>query len=105
MDRIKLLKEYLIGEPNDDFLNYALALEYQKHNKLDEAEKVFNEIILRNANYLPSYYQLGKTYETKMEFEKAKMIYQKGIEIAMMQKNMKTLQELKEALLTLDISD
>ena len=92
----------LKNEPYDSFLNYALALEY---NKLDEPQKAIDlieKLLDRDKNYLGAYYQLGKIYENNLQLDKARDVYNKGIIIAQQQKNNKTREELKRAILILD---
>jgi tetratricopeptide (TPR) repeat protein len=100
--RIELINAMLVKEPNDDFLNYALALEYIKENNFNKAIEIFTRLILASPQYLASYYQLGKLHESAGEKETAVSIYTKGIEIARQQKNTKTLSELNEALTLLE---
>ncbi|HSH66614.1 MAG TPA: hypothetical protein VLB84_12685 [Bacteroidia bacterium] len=100
--RLEQLKKMLETEPNDSFLNYALALEHARVNEITEAIRLIEEIIARDANYLGAYYQLGKYYELSSNPAKAIEIYKKGIELAKQQKNRKTQLELNEALLQLE---
>lgn len=102
MARIDQIKELLNNEPQDSFLNYALALEYAKENELKKAIDIIERIIERDENYLASYYQLAKFYEENTETEKARDAYAKGITIAKLQRNFKTLNELNEAVQLLD---
>lgn len=105
MDRIKLLKQYLEKEPLDDFLNYALALEYQKSNDLSATIEILTALLKRNPQYLAAYYQLGKTYEQAGLIENAIETYRQGKIIAQAQNDKKTLGELNEALLMLDVEE
>lgn len=100
--RLEQLKKMLEAEPNDSFLNYALALEHARVNEITEAIRLIEELIARDANYLGAYYQLGKYYELSSNPAKAIEIYKKGIELAKQQKNRKTQLELNEALLQLE---
>jgi len=95
--RIEQLQEFLKEDSNDSFLTYALALEYVRVEKYDIARDCFLKLIEDDENYIASYYQLGKLYESLNEVEKAKEIYKKGIEIAKKIENKKTLLELQEA--------
>jgi len=88
----------LKSEPLDPFLNYALAMEYAAANDLKKAIEILEDVLLKDENYLAVYYQLGKYYEQIEELEKAISIYQRGIVVARLQKNNKTLGELNEAL-------
>ncbi len=99
MSRIEQLKQMLQAEPNDLFLNYALALELVKQENFSEAISTFQFIIEKDKNYLAAYYQLGKAYEEISDTEKAKHAYTLGIAIAKEQKNTKTLSELNSALM------
>lgn len=100
--RLEQLKKMLETEPDDSFLNYALALEYAKNNDMTKAIQVMENIIYLDVNYLGAYYQLGKYYEFIQQTEKAIETYKKGVEIAKLQKNRKTQSELNEAILQLE---
>lgn len=92
----------LKSEPNDSFLNYALALEYAKMDDVQKAIDLIETLLLKDENYLGAYYQLGKYYEQISEIEKAAEIYKKGLSIARQQKNNKASGELNEALWMLE---
>ena len=102
MTRLQQLEEMLRNEPNDAFLNYALALEFAKINQVEKAIDIIEIILGRDENYLGAYYQLGKFYEQNLQPEKAVEIYQRGIEIARKFNNKKTLEELNIALQILE---
>ena len=100
--RIDQLKEMLKNEPEDSFLNYALALEYAKAGDQKKAIELIEALLSRNKNYLGAYYQLGSLYEQITDIQRAVITYEKGIIIAQQQQNRKTLGELKQALMLLD---
>ena len=102
MLRINQLLELLKQEPDDQFLNYALALEYAKADDKPNAISIIENILNKDENYLGGYYQLGQLLEQTGNIEKAKIVYSKGIEIARRQKNNKTMGELNTALDMLD---
>ncbi len=89
-------------EPNDSFLNYALALEYAKADDVNTAIELIENLLRRDEKYLGAYYQLGKYYEQVQNNEKAIETYQKGAGIAKLIKNNKALGELNEALWMLE---
>jgi Tfp pilus assembly protein PilF len=95
--RIEQLQEFLKEDSNDSFLRYALALEYVRVEKNDTARDIFLKLIKEDKNYIATYYQLGKLYESLNDSGKAKEIYKKGIKIAQKSENKKTLLELQEA--------
>ena len=95
--RIEQLQEFLKDDISDSFLQYALALEYVRVKENDIARDCFLKLIKEDKNYVASYYQLGKLYESLNEVEKAMGVYKNGIEIAQKIENKKTLLELQEA--------
>ena len=63
MSRINILKGFLETDPNDSFSRYALALEYVKANQHDEAVREFETVTTNDADYVATYFQLGKKYQ------------------------------------------
>jgi len=82
MDRIQKIKEFLLQQPNDSFLQHALALEYIKLGNDEEAKKLFQEILNRDPSYIGSYYHLAKLFERNQQLEDAIKVYEKGMEEA-----------------------
>ena len=80
--RLEQLQQMLLQEPNDEFLQYAIAIEYFSANNFEKAIDCFKNILQVNADYLASYYQLGKCFEELKQYDNAKSIYTKGIELA-----------------------
>jgi len=48
LSRIEKLLEYIKQNDKDSFLQHALALEYIKIDRDEEARNVFNELLLEN---------------------------------------------------------
>lgn len=82
MGRIEKLLEFMRAADKDSFLQHALALEYIKIGKDEEARKLFNEILLREPTYIGSYYHLGKLLERAGDTAKAIRVYERGMEEA-----------------------
>jgi tetratricopeptide (TPR) repeat protein len=74
----KMIDEASISDP-DLFYNFGL-LSF-KNDKIDEAISFFEKCILRDDKYYEAYYQLGLAYTNKGDLEKAKINFQKVIEI------------------------
>jgi Tfp pilus assembly protein PilF len=100
--RIEMLKQYIAEDSADLFSQYALALEYAKTGSNAEAVKILEDVLEKDANYLAAYYQLGKMHEQSGSIQPAKEVYEKGILIAQQQRNIKTLNELRSALDSLE---
>ena len=82
MNRIHKLKEFLSSNPNDSFLQHALALEYIKAGDDAAARQLFETILLRDPNYIGSYYHLAKLLERTGEEKLAIEWYEKGMTAA-----------------------
>lgn len=79
MNRIEKLKEFLIVNPADSFVQHALALEYVKLGNDEEARKLFENILNADENYIGSYYHLAKLLERISTNEEAVKWYEKGM--------------------------
>jgi tetratricopeptide (TPR) repeat protein len=100
-----MIQDMLKKNPEDSFLNYAVALEYRKNGNAVKAIEMMEHLLSFDENYLGAYYQLGKLYEEKDNMPKAISTYKRGKEVAKVQEDRKTLSELSEALLILDEDD
>ena len=98
MSRIEQLRSFIADDPTHIFLKYALALEYAANEMVEEAIVELRSLKELSSDYLPLYYQLGKLYEKSGNIQLAMDAYQAGIPIAQVQKNTRTLSELKSAL-------
>jgi Tfp pilus assembly protein PilF len=97
MERIEKLKEYLLKEPNDAFLQHALALEYIKTGNDPDARKLFEEILQRDPAYIGSYYHLARLLERTGEQEQAIIVYEQGMLQAKQAGDMHAYNELQAA--------
>lgn len=79
MDRIERLKEFLKANPNDSFVQHALALEYIKAGDDNTARQLFERVLQRDENYVGSYYHLGKLKERNGDTQGAIAVYEKGM--------------------------
>ena len=102
ISRLRHIQEMLKNEPDDSFLNYALALEYAKENDIKKAIELIERVLVRDENYLGAYYQLGKYYEQTDLLPEAVITYKRGVVIAQQKNDRKTLNELNEALMMLE---
>ncbi len=97
MDRIEKLNNFLAQTPNDCFLNHALALEYIKLGNEEEAKKCFEKNLLNDANYLATYYHLGKLLERNQQEKEAMKLYEQGMVVAKKAGDMHSYSELQSA--------
>ena len=97
MDRIVKLKELLSQDPEDSFLQHALALEYIKLGNDNEGKKIFEALLAREPGYIGSYYHLAKLLERNGNSDGAIIIYEKGMEEAKKTGDNKAYGELRAA--------
>ena len=79
IDRTARLKDLLKANPEDSFLQHALALEYIKAGDEAGARQLFESILLKDPAYIGSYYHLGKLLERTGETALAIEWYEKGM--------------------------
>ncbi len=96
--RIDSLRKMMADEPEDDFLPYALAMEFMGIEDYKAASETLEKLVAKSPAYLPSYYQLGKCYEELDQIDQAVDILQAGMKVAQDQNDQKALGEIKEAL-------
>ncbi len=96
-DRLEQLKAFYEEDPEDPFTRYALAQEHLKHDHMDRALALFEELVDTDPDYVGTYYHLGKLYERLERSDDAIDTYAQGIEVAREQGEQKSLSELQDA--------
>ncbi|GAA4459191.1 hypothetical protein [Rurimicrobium arvi] len=81
-ERIEKIKAMLQNQPDDLFLNHALALEYIKAGDEPAARMRFEHNLATDKNYVGTYYHLGKLLERTGHPDEALQMYQQGMDIA-----------------------
>jgi tetratricopeptide (TPR) repeat protein len=97
-DRLNQLFEFKNESPEDPFIHYAIASEYLKQNKWQEALDGFMELTQKFPDYLGTYYHLGKLHQSLGQIDQAKDTFETGIKVAQKLGNSHALGELKGAL-------
>ena len=97
MDRIEKLKDFLQKNPQDDFIQHALALEYIKIGREEDAYELFINLLERSPSYIGSYYHLGKLLERKGDNDAAVVWYEKGMTAAKAEGDQHAYNELHAA--------
>lgn len=98
MERIEKLKSFIAADPSDLFSRHALAMELVKLGDFPAAIEQMEAILQIDDQHLGTYYHLGKTYEKVSLFEKAIVVYEKGIQLAKQLSKQHELRELMGAL-------
>jgi Tfp pilus assembly protein PilF len=98
MSRVDILKGFLNDNPNDSFSRYALALEYVKLGRNDDAVQEFETVRKNDPDYVATYYQLGQLYQKLGQRHEAEKTLRTGITIAAKRGDAHTQSELEAAL-------
>lgn len=95
LSRLEKLLEFLQNEPQDEFLQYALATEYLRLNDTGKALQYYENLASNHPDYVGTYYHLGKLYEALNRKQDAISIYQKGMEAAKKKRDNHAFAELQ----------
>jgi hypothetical protein len=98
MDRIASFRSFISKSPSDPFPRYGLAMEHKGRGELTEAWAVFEELISRFPDYVPSYLMAGGTLVALDRKDEAAEIFRKGIEVAQRRGDQHARGELASAL-------
>jgi tetratricopeptide (TPR) repeat protein len=101
--RLDSLKELLQDDPNDGFVLFAVAKEYEGMDDLEHALEFYERLRTVDPEYVGLYYHLGALYAEIEEPEKAMNVYKKGIEVATTMHDLHALSELKGAKMNLEL--
>jgi predicted Zn-dependent protease len=97
MDRIARLKELLNTQPDDPFLQHALALEHIKSGDDSTARSLFEALLAKDPAYVGSYYHLAKLLERQGDEAAAIATYEKGMAVAKAAADNHAFSELRSA--------
>ena len=98
MHNIENIKALLQQQPNDNFLQHSLALEYIKIGDDISAQTLFENILQHDEKYVGSYYHLAKLLERQGNLQQAILWYEKGMIIAKQVGDQHAYNELQAAL-------
>ncbi len=99
--RMEQLQALLNESPEDSFLLFAIAKEYEKQEAWESARKHYEKLLEADPEYLGVYYHLGKLLEYLEGPKKAWQTYTRGMELARLQGDQHALSELAGARLAL----
>ena len=88
--------------PNDSFVLFALAKEYESQGEHTLALEKYEELMRIHPNYVGLYYHLGKLHERENRRERALEIFSEGMKIAKAVSDQHAFSELAGARMALD---
>lgn len=80
--RIVHLKRAVETSEDQPFPFYALAIEYKLIGELENSQKFFEETLRRFPEYVPTFYHYGQLLEALAEPAQAKVMYERGVDVA-----------------------
>ncbi|WP_397547445.1 tetratricopeptide repeat protein [Rhodothermus marinus] len=105
MDRLEQLLQFYREDPDDAFTRFALAQEYWKRGEVAQALHFFEELVRDHPDYVGTYYHLARLYRELGRTEDALRTYRQGIEVARRVGDVKSLAELQDALMALELGE
>lgn len=104
-NRIDTLLAFLKDDPEDSFVRFALAKEYEKMGTLKKALDTYINLKELEPDYVGLYYHLGGLYELLNEKKQALQTYEDGIVVAKKIADFHSLSELHNAKMNLEVDD
>ena len=79
MDRIAMLEEILLQNPNDAFARYGLALEHSNRGEVDQSLQEFAKLLAGHPDYTPAYFMAAQTLARADRTDEARKMLADGI--------------------------
>ena len=98
MDRIDTFKTFISRSPADPFPRYGLAMEYKGALRHADACAVFEELLAKFPDYVPTYLMAGGTLIALGRTDEAAEVFRKGIEVSGRRGDAHARKELETAL-------
>ena len=105
MDRLDALRQFVQRTPDDPFPRYGLAMELVNRGELEEACRVFQHLVDKMPDYVPSYLMYGNTLARRGERARAAEVYRSGAAVSMRRGDAHAHGEIQAALAELEGSD
>jgi predicted Zn-dependent protease len=101
MSRREQLEELLKSDPDDVFLQYALALEFVSAGDADEGLKRLANVNDQHPDYVAAYFQRGQVLAGQDRSDEAREILTRGVTVARQVGDAHAEGEMNEFLATL----
>src|SRR5687767_3608505 len=82
-NRIEVFKQMLASDPDNTMVLFGLANEYQKAEDWQNAIETLEDYLAKADDEGAAYGMLAKALERIGEREKARVVYEKGIEVSL----------------------
>lgn len=102
MSRLEQLLQFHQESPDDSFVTFAIAKEYETGGDWDQALAYYLRLLETDPGYVGAYYHLGKLYERRGEWEAALRTFESGMTVAQRAGDRHAWSELAGAKLNLE---
>jgi tetratricopeptide (TPR) repeat protein len=99
--RREKIEEMLKAEPNDVFLRYGLAVEYDNEERFEESLALFAGLAKETPPHVPSFFRGAQLLARLDRVNEARAMLRDGIEAARLQGNAHAAAEMGEFLASL----
>jgi len=99
--RREKLEAMLVDDPQDTFLRYALAMEFDKEGRHEESLAGLGQLSSAEPPYVPAYFQAAQQLTRLDRVEEARTMLRDGIEAARTQGDTHAAGEMSEFLASL----
>ena len=82
-NRIEVFKQMLDADPDNSMVLFGLANEYQKQEDWQKTIETLEDYLAKSDDEGAAYGMLAKAYEQTGEREKARAVYEKGVEVSL----------------------
>ena len=96
MSRREQIEEMLAEQPDDPFLNYALALECDKDGDTQQSLLLFKSLMTASSPYVPAFFMAGQLLARLDRTDEARRVLASGIKQAQEQGNQHAATEMTE---------
>jgi len=98
MDRVAVLTEVLLQNPNDAFARYGLAMEYSKTGEVERALEEFGKLLSAHPDYTAGYFMAAQTLAKAQRTNEARKMLEDGISSAQRTNNAHAQSEMEAML-------
>ena len=102
MSRREQLESMLAESPDDTFLKYALAMEWESEQQHEKSLQLHRELIAGSPPYVPSFFMMGQQLANLDRIDEARTAITAGIEQANLQGDAHAASEMTMFLTTLE---
>lgn len=99
--RREKIEALLASEPQDQFLRYGLAIEFENEGRFEDSAAVFHSLMNDPRPHVPSFLRGAQLLVRMDEIEQARTALRTGIELARSRGEMHPAGEMAELLITL----